>query len=335
MKTKPQESDDTPSDDPVDTLSDKALAKYIAHARSRHSRKEAQDTNNNNNNNNNTITESNTLPLTPLYITKFYLSPSHAHDVQLSTSQAHALGIRAPPLKRIIHAKDGTVECLFTRIHGPTLESCWPDLSLFTTVRLAIQLRGMVQKMRTVTRPTAGSLGTGACRSFWLEEFYGIPPHASAAVVGMVVNFWCGFQSYGRERRKTLEEHRRSCERGVVTGDDDRGKDLVFTHHDLAPRNIILEQGTKNLWLVDWDESGFYPRYFEYAGMRNLEYPPEWGWYGEWRWKIFCWIVAGFRWYDREAEMLKEIRNKAGRFPGGRRFNIKAGITPSERPVDD
>ncbi|KAK4174344.1 putative choline kinase [Triangularia setosa] len=324
MRNTPPEPD-SESNDPVDTLSDRDLAKYISKARQHPST--------------DTTPESNTLLLTSLYVSKFYTSLPHAHDVQLSILQAHALGIRAPELKRIVKAKDGTIECLFTRIQGPTLESCWQDLSLFTTLRLAVQLRTMVQKMRTITRPTAGSLGTGACRSFWLEEFYGVPSHASAAVVRMIVNFWCGFQNYGRERKKTLDEHRKSCEGGGITPpavEDGRGKDeLVFTHHDLAPRNIILEKGTRNLWLVDWDESGFYPRYFEYAGMRNLEYPLEWGWYGEWRWRIFCWIVAGFRSYDGQAEMLRDIRQKAGRFPGGRRFNIKAGVTPSERPVDD
>ncbi|KAK4202055.1 hypothetical protein QBC40DRAFT_222321 [Triangularia verruculosa] len=318
-KTPPEHEPEADSTDPVDILSDRDLARHIAKAR----RHRESDT-----------IENNTLLLTPRYVTKFYTSISHAKDVQLAILQAHALGVRAPELKRMVKAKDGTIECVLARIQGQTLESCWPYLSLFTTIRLAFQLRTMVQRMRAVTRPTAGSLGTGICRSFWLEEFYGVPPHASPQVVAMIVNFWCGFQSNWRERQKTLEEHRKSCEGDEVL-EDARSQELVFTHHDLAPRNLILEEGTRKLWLVDWDESGFYPRYFEYAGMRNLGYPSEWGWYGEWRWKIFCWIVAGLRWYDKEAEMLKAIRQKAGRFPGGRRFNIKAGVTPSERPVDD
>ncbi|KAK4646166.1 hypothetical protein QC761_208080 [Podospora bellae-mahoneyi] len=317
MPSPPETEQECDSNDPVDILSDRDLARYIAKARQHRE----SDT-----------IENNTLLLTSRYITKFYTTLSHAKDVEVAILQAQALGIRAPELKRVIKAKDGTYECIMTRIQGVTLESCWPDLSLFTTIRLAIQLRTIVQRMRRITRPTAGSLGTGICRSFWLEEFYGVPSHASAAVVGQIVNFWCGFQSYGRERKKTLAEHRESCE---MVEQDARRQELVFTHHDLAPRNIIVESGTSKLWLVDWDESGFYPRYFEYAGMRNLEYPPEWGWYGEWRWKIFCWIVAGFCSYDKQAEMLRDIRQKAGRFPGGRRFNIKAGVTPSERPVDD
>jgi aminoglycoside phosphotransferase (APT) family kinase protein len=110
---------------------------------------------------------------------------------------------------------------------------------------------------------------------------------------------------------------------------------LVFTHHDLAPRNIILEKGTGLLCLVDWDEAGYYPRYFEYVGMRNFSIPVSWGWFAKLRWTLFAWIATGWRWYGKENDMLQEVRRKAGRFPAARRFNIKAGVTPSVKAVDD
>jgi thiamine kinase-like enzyme len=44
---------------------------------------------------------------------------------------------------------------------------------------------------------------------------------------------------------------------------------FVFTHHDLAPRNILLRPSGE-LWLLDWDLAGFYPIYFEYAAMQNF-----------------------------------------------------------------
>jgi hypothetical protein len=40
---------------------------------------------------------------------------------------------------------------------------------------------------------------------------------------------------------------------------------------------MILEDSTKNLRLVDWDEADWYPRYFEHAGMRNLIVHEHWG----------------------------------------------------------
>ncbi|KAJ7452851.1 kinase-like protein [Mycena latifolia] len=39
---------------------------------------------------------------------------------------------------------------------------------------------------------------------------------------------------------------------------------IVFTHGDLAPRNIIV-QGDVVVGLIDWEHSGWYPEYWEYC----------------------------------------------------------------------
>lgn len=43
---------------------------------------------------------------------------------------------------------------------------------------------------------------------------------------------------------------------------------ICFPHHDLAPRDIILDHEGQ-LWLIDWNIAGFRPKFFEYAGMHN------------------------------------------------------------------
>lgn len=88
-------------------------------------------------------------------------------------------------------------------------------------------------------------------------------------------------------------------------------------------------------WLADWDEAGYYPRYFEHVGMRNFHVPVSWGWFTSLRWEVFTWIATGWRWYGKENAMLHEVRRKAGRFPAARRFNIEAGVTPSVRAIED
>lgn len=42
---------------------------------------------------------------------------------------------------------------------------------------------------------------------------------------------------------------------------------LFFTHQDINMRNVILDQNNL-VWLIDWDWSGFYPRYFEFTSMK-------------------------------------------------------------------
>ena len=180
--------------------------------------------------------------------------------------------------------------------------------------------------MRKATSPTAGSLGTGICRSFWIEDRWRLPISTSASVIAHVVNFWFNHVSFRQEAKKTPEDHAASVAQPVKT------QSLVFTHHDLAPRNLMVD--TKGLlWLVDWDFAGWYPPYFEAAAMHTFTPPDTWGRFAQYRWNLFAWIAAG--WYETERRILFSAQRKSIRFPAARRFNIKAGVTPSPRSVDD
>ncbi|KAH6985449.1 hypothetical protein EDB80DRAFT_549295, partial [Ilyonectria destructans] len=44
---------------------------------------------------------------------------------------------------------------------------------------------------------------------------------------------------------------------------------LALTHPDIAPRNIIVEEGTNQLVLIDWSMGGIYPVGFEQAAMSH------------------------------------------------------------------
>jgi hypothetical protein len=58
----------------------------------------------------------------------------------------------------------------------------------------------------------------------------------------------------------------------------------VFTHGDLHQGNIIVDRGEDDLWqiagIVDWENSGFYPAYWEAVKMTNCLAPIDAGdWY--------------------------------------------------------
>ncbi|KAK8043485.1 Aminoglycoside phosphotransferase [Apiospora rasikravindrae] len=42
------------------------------------------------------------------------------------------------------------------------------------------------------------------------------------------------------------------------------GHDIVMTHNDFAPRNILV-RGSTVVAILDWEYSGFYPEYWEYC----------------------------------------------------------------------
>ncbi|KAK9414306.1 putative Aminoglycoside phosphotransferase domain-containing protein [Seiridium unicorne] len=262
---------------------------------------------------------------TGAFVSKIYSYKDEVIDAEAAIELALSLGVRAPRIRRIV-LYEGNVECIMGKVRGVTLMDAWAHISWYRSACLAFQLRYVVKLMQSQSSPTAGSLGTGICRSFWLErDIFGIPPHSSPCLVASIVNFWYNLVSLRVEKAKSTAEHFATCREPI------QEQPFVLTHHDLAPRNIMVDDQNK-LWLVDWDKAGWYPSYFEYAGMHNFWIPKNWSRLDRLRWTLFFWIATG--WYEQEREIIEHVRSRLARFPMARRFNVKAGATPAAREVD-
>lgn len=114
--------------------------------------------------------------------------PHEVEDTCAAEEAAHALGIRVPRVRRTF-VLQGSAYRIMDRIEGSTLEEIWPKLSWFMTIKLALQLRGFVNLLRTRTFNTAGSLKTGRCRSFWLEDEYEITERSPPENITSFIRF--------------------------------------------------------------------------------------------------------------------------------------------------
>lgn len=257
------------------------------------------------------------------FLAKHY-EPDEVEDMISATDIACQLGIRAPTAKRIIR-NGPDAYCVMDRIPGRTLEDVWTQLSWLITIKLGFQLRRFVQHFRSITSSVAGSLATGECRSFWLEDRYGLPARCRPGDMEYFFRFWINFTSM----RKAIQT---ADQREIPTPKQQMlpTEPFVFTHHDLAPRNILLSPSGE-LWLLDWDLAGFYPIYFEYAAMQNFNIPQHWGLFARLRWHLFSWIATGL--YGREAHVLEHIRSKFTRFAVGRRFHLLKNGGPYRYPA--
>jgi hypothetical protein len=54
--------------------------------------------------------------------------------------------------------------------------------------------------------------------------------------------------------------------------------EAVFTHSDIAPRNILVGNDLENpvIGIVDWESAGWYPVYWEYANMMRPSQDHDW-----------------------------------------------------------
>jgi hypothetical protein len=164
--------------------------------------------------------------------------------------------------------------------------------------------------MRRRTSQTAGSLVTGNCKSIWLDDYYKLPSHSSPEGLAAFIRFWLQFVP----RRKRAQQRETITPKFVPHVP----ASFVFTHHDLAPRNLLVD-GQGELWLVDWQFSGWYPAYFEYASMQNFN-AEGWSMIARLRWWLFSWISVGS--YRREAKALDVIRQRFTRYPLGRKDEV-------------
>ncbi|KAF5668363.1 kinase-like domain-containing protein [Fusarium heterosporum] len=88
-----------------------------------------------------------------------------------------------------------------------------------------------------------------------------------------------------------------------------RGHDIVFTHADLNPRNILVDRATRvdgtigwNVTgIVDWENSGFYPEHWD-CTKAQFE---GWRWEERWRRALFD-VFRPFSDYSKELELEKK-----------------------------
>ncbi len=120
--------------------------------------------------------------LSDTLLAKYYYPKSALQDVSKAIEVARKLGIRTPCFQRIVDHHSGAY-CIMDRINGETLETAWAKLSWCTTIILALQLCRSIRLLRSLTSPTAGSLETSECRSFWLQDRFGLPAASSPETI--------------------------------------------------------------------------------------------------------------------------------------------------------
>lgn len=140
-------------------------------------------------------------------------------------------------------------------IEGGSLQDAWPSYADEEKARTLAQLRAHLQELRRVEGDLIGPVDGSICN----DQLF-------ANAVG----------DYGPYRdeeafRAGMAEALRSCEANsfteavinMVNAMPGSGR-AVLTHGDLVPRNILVRDGNV-VGLVDWEMSGFYPEYWEYA----------------------------------------------------------------------
>ncbi|KAI0402492.1 kinase-like domain-containing protein [Xylaria palmicola] len=143
-------------------------------------------------------------------------------------------------------------------IEGQTLQQAWPVLTPDQRLDILDQLRGYIGQLRALKGTQIGRLnGQGVIVPCIMTRSGG--PFANLAE----------FQDWLVKppmhlRSESMYWHQITTQLGAECP-------IVFTHSDIAARNIMVRDG-KIVALLDWELSGWYPEYWEYVfALRGLD----------------------------------------------------------------
>lgn len=177
-------------------------------------------------------------------------------------------GVLAPKVRAVydIHTVSSTrpsaSAMVSDRVPGDRLSEVWGDLSEEARSSIIAQLRQQIRNMRSCTQSYIGRINNRSTYNFYER----VPGTLCGPFIDEEhFDEWCLSRVpdgvFGLTRKKWtkwLEEERQRPFRK-----------FVLTHGNLSPRNIIVDDGVVT-GIVDWEMSGFWPEYAEYAFVMEL-----------------------------------------------------------------
>lgn len=161
---------------------------------------------------------------------------------------------------------------VMNRLPGKPLMSLLPTMSLAEINVITSDLKPMMDELRSLKIDNfekgsyIGSVGRQPCRDFLFmlgDESKG-PFETEEDMYENIIQRWINrLYSPINAIFDTNPELNSSVEFTRRLYRDTAGNDIVFTHGDLDPRNILVENGHVS-GIVDWEQAGWYPEYWEY-----------------------------------------------------------------------
>ncbi|KAJ5083934.1 hypothetical protein NUU61_008513 [Penicillium alfredii] len=162
-------------------------------------------------------------------------------------------GILAPHVLGCYDVEPEIIATVTDVVPGQSLDKIWHTLNKRQRNSIKDQLREQLRFFRTHTRPYIGRINRQTTFNFLDRlEFNFMGPFESEEEF----DAWC------LARVKSPIAH--ALWKRLLPRMRAKGSRFVLTHGDLAARNIMVHNGQIS-GIVDWEYSGFFPEYMEYA----------------------------------------------------------------------
>ncbi|KAE8154390.1 kinase-like domain-containing protein [Aspergillus avenaceus] len=171
--------------------------------------------------------------------------------------------IPVPRVHKVEQGGDGKTKKIYMDyMPGKPLNKAWPEMTEDQKQSVASDLRNYVEQLRNLKGTYIGAANRGQ------------------AVIGKFVAHGGGpFDNesqfnqflFSRILPKVPDTFRYHATKTFKTNHE-----IVFTHSDLAPRNILVDGGQVTA-ILDWEFAGWYPEYWEYVkAYSDFNAVPKW-----------------------------------------------------------
>jgi aminoglycoside phosphotransferase (APT) family kinase protein len=170
--------------------------------------------------------------------------------------------IPVPKVHDIHWQDDQVVSFVMDYMPGRRLDEAWPTLDSTQKLSIADELHSYINQLRNLRGTYIGAINHGK------------------AIIGQIDSLEGGQFTSEQEFNEFIlgdivpsaPELLRHYARFALSDDHE----IVFTHADFAPRNILVDGGCVTA-LLDWEYAGWYPEYWEYVqALRQLRPMKDW-----------------------------------------------------------
>ena len=190
---------------------------------------------------------------------------------RVQTTEADSLAFVAAhttlPVPKLLgtYIHDDIPYIVMSRIPGTPLADLLPRMSLNEINLITTDLKSMMDELRALritdfeTGSYVGSIGRQPCRDMLFRsgsESKG-PFLTGEDMYENIIERWTKLFESDLLSESSVQFTRRLYR-------ENSGNDIVFTHGDLDPRNILVENGHVS-GIVDWEQAGWYLEYWEYV----------------------------------------------------------------------
>lgn len=194
----------------------------------------------------------------------------------LFVKQFNNAAFNTPTLYAMWHMTDiRAYKCfclLMEKVPGRDLSSLWPRLSSNAKDTICNILKESFKHLRSL-KPFASFYGGISGGPFSGPLFWSMdndakimgPFRSEAQFNGAFIELLKVISKYNRgSKKESIEKYQQTLNIELFNHPP------VFTHTDLQLKNILYDEKSGKVYVIDWEDAGWYPNYWEYAYTRSF-----------------------------------------------------------------